>query len=567
MRRRGRVTARYGWAAALLCVALSSAFAATAPPPAGYVSPDELLTRLHAVVAASDRAQMHEIAQTDEGRGLFVVAIGEDDAPGRPGVLVLADPDGDRPVGSQIAFQLVQRLATSDAAIAEAASVYIVPVANPDGAAHAFQGEDPWRGWPIDDDRDGRTDEDPAEDINEDGFVLQMRVSDPTGTWREDEDDARAMVEISREKGEIGGYRVLREGIDNDSDRELNEDGPGGGRLEANWPHRWQEHARDAGPFQLSEPETHGLVEFMLSHPNISVVIVFGSEDNTAEPSDGEEDADPSSTKPLKEDAALLKLLGERLLEDIETKPRGAEDGHGGFADWAYYQFGALVIESAVWSPPLDALDEEDEDAEPDQPEQGASEEKEDEDDEPGEFSEQAKLLAWNDATYGGAAFVNWRPFRHPELGDVEIGGWRPLTLHNPPAEEIPALVDRWEEFIASLAADLPRIEWVKVEVTEVADGLFDARATLVNGRLAPTVTQMGERTGRPLPVRVSLELPNGGELVAGQVRHIVARLKGRGDSREFRWLYRLPRGAPDARVRAVSQSAGQAVVELEASR
>ncbi len=564
MRRRGPFTARCGWGAALLCVAWSYASAATAPPPAGYVSPDELLTRLHSVVAASDRAQMHEIAQTDEGRGLFVVAIGENDAPGRPGVLVLADPDGDRPIASQVAYRLAERLATSDAAIAEAASVYIVPVANPDGAAHAFEGEDPWRGWPIDDDRDGRTDEDPADDIDEDGMVLMMRVSDPTGTWREDENDARAMVEVSREKGEIGGYRVLREGIDNDSDREINEDGPGGGRLEANWPHRWQEHARDAGPFQLSEPETHGLIEFVLSHPNISVVIVLGSEDNTAEPSDGEEDADPSSTKPLKEDADLLKLLGERLLEDIDAKPRGEDDGHGGFADWAYYQFGALVIESALWSPPLDGLDEEDEDAEPADPEQEASETKEDE---PEELSDETKLLAWNDATYDGAAFVNWRPFRHPELDDVEIGGWRPLALHNPPADHIPALVDRWEEFIASLAADLPRIEWVKVEVTEAADRLFDARATLVNGRLLPTVTAMGDRTRRPLPVRVSLELPNGGELVAGQVRHIVGRLKGRGDSREFRWLYRLPRGAPDARVQAVSQSAGQAAAELEASR
>ncbi|MBT5532600.1 hypothetical protein HOK31_06030, partial [Candidatus Poribacteria bacterium] len=451
MRERGRSAARCGWGAALMFLALSHALATSEPPPAGYTAPDELVKRLHAVVAASDRAEMREIAQTDEGRGLFVVAIGAGETAGRPGLLILADPDGDRPIASQVAFHLAERLATSAAAVTRVASVYVVPVANPDGAAHAFGGEEPWRGWPIDEDRDGRTDEDPAEDVNGDGFALHMRVPDPTGAWRQDASDSRAMVEADAAKGEMGGYRLLREGIDNDSDRDLNEDGPGGGLLEANWPHRWQQHARDAGPFQLSEPETHGLIEFMLAHPNISVVIVLGSEDNTAEPSDGAEDVDASSTGPLTADADMLKLLGERLWEDVDAKPRGADDGHGGFADWAYYQFGALVVESAVWSPPLDALDEADEDDGADESEQDVSEEK-DEADDP---SDEAKLLAWNDTAYAGAAFAPWTPFRHAELGDVEIGGWRPLTLHNPPAESIPALVDQWVGFVASLADDL----------------------------------------------------------------------------------------------------------------
>lgn len=563
MRKRGRFPARHAWVAPLLCVAWSYATAATEPPPAGYLAPDEVLTRLHGLTAASDRVRVHEVAQTDEGRGLFVVAIGEDDIAGRPGVLILADPDGDRPVASQIAFRLAERLARPNAGITDAATVYVVPVANPDAAAHAFVGEDPWRGWPVDEDRDGRADEDPGEDLNDDGLILRMRVPDPTGKWRQDEDDPRAMLEADPAKGEAGGYRVLTEGIDNDSDRALNEDGPGGVRLDANWPHRWREHARDAGPFQLSEPETHGLIQFMLSRPNISVVIVLGSEDNTAEPSDGVEklDAETDATEPLKEDADLLKLLGERLWDGADAKPRGGDHGAGGFADWAYYQFGALVVESAVWSPPLDGpkeADETDEDAQaPD----------DDADADPDEMSEAAKLLAWNDATYDGAAFVKWSPFRHAELGDVEIGGWRPLTLHNPPAEDIPGLVDRWEAFVLSLEGDLPRVEWVKVEVTEAAGRLFDARATLVNGRLLPTVTAMGARTRRPLPIRVALELPDGGELIAGRERHVVERLKGRGDAREFRWLYHLPHGAPDARIRASSQAAGQPILELEASR
>jgi hypothetical protein len=564
MRRRTRSRACGAWVALLLCASWSRGAVAAEPPPAGYIAPDDLVARVEALVVASTTAQMHEVARTDEDRGLFVVAIGEEETPGRPGVLIVADPDGDRPIASQVALGLIEHLLSADARITQVASVYVVPVANPDGAAHAFAGENPWRGRAVDDDRDGRTDEDPAEDINDDGLVLQMRVPDPTGAWRRDETDQRAMVEADRAKGEAGGYRLLTEGVDNDADRVTNEDGIGGVRLEANWPHRWREHARDAGPFQLSEPESHGLIEFMLAHPNISTVIVLGSEDNTAEPTDGVADANPDSTEPLTDDASLLRLFGERLWDGVDEKPRGAEHGAGGFADWAYYQYGALVVESAVWSPPLDVPDPDD--SEGDESDDEAAEADEDEGESPTP-SDEAKLLAWNDATYAGDAFATWSPYEHPELGAVEIGGWLPLTRHNPTAEAIPALVARWAGLVASLADDLPRIEWVKVEVVEAADRLFDARATLMNGRLLPTMPVMGERTRRPLPIRVRLELPDGAELVAGRSVHTVGRLDGGGDSREFRWVYRLPRGLPDARLRAVSQAAGEAVTELEASR
>ena len=565
MRRRSRSRACGAWVALLLCASWSRVSAAAEPPPAGYLAPDDVVSRAQALVATSANARTHEVARTDEGRGLYVVSIGEEETPGRPGVLIVADPDGDRPIASQVALGLLERLLQADASIAQAASVYIVPVANPDGAAHAFAGESPWRGWPVDDDRDGRTDEDPAEDINEDGMVLQMRVADPTGAWWRDETDQRAMVEADPAKGEAGGYRLMTEGVDNDSDRLMNEDGVGGVRLEANWPHRWREHARDAGPFQLSEPESHGLIEFMLGHPNISTVIVLGAEDNTAEPADGGDDADPDSTEPLADDARVLRILGERLWEGSDQKPQGAEHGAGGFADWAYFQYGALVVESALWAPPLDPPDDESDDGDPG-PDEAEGEAESDGDSNPTP-SDEAKLLAWNDATYNGAAFATWSPYTHPDLGDVEIGGWLPLTLHNPPASTIPELVDRCAAFVESLADDLPRIEWVKVEVAEVADRLFDARATLMNGRLLPTVTAMGERTGRPLPIRVLIDLPDGAELVAGRSAHVVYRLLGRGDSRDFRWLYRVPRGLPDARLRAVSQAAGAAVMELEASR
>ena len=32
--------------------------------------------------------------------------------------------------------------------------------------------------------------------------------------------------------------------------------------------------------------------------------------------------------------------------------------------------------------------------------------------------------MRWNDEVMHGAAFVDWQPFQHPQLGPVDIGGW-----------------------------------------------------------------------------------------------------------------------------------------------
>ena len=34
------------------------------------------------------------------------------------------------------------------------------------------------------------------------------------------------------------------------------------------------------------------------------------------------------------------------------------------------------------------------------------------------------KLLAWSDKHCNRQAYVDWKPFKHPQLGAVEIGGW-----------------------------------------------------------------------------------------------------------------------------------------------
>ena len=131
---------------------------------------------------------------------------------------------------------------------------------------------------PYDSDGDGLLDEDSPDDINGDGIILQMRwkVSE-NGTHVIDPADksGRLMKQVSA--GE-GNYRVASEGIDNDGDGRINEDGIGGLDLHRNYAENWRPMPGveatgrgwtqgGAGEYPLSEIETRSVVLFLLSHP------------------------------------------------------------------------------------------------------------------------------------------------------------------------------------------------------------------------------------------------------------------------------------------------------------
>lgn len=524
------------------------------PPPAGYRTPDQLLEALEKRAARTEGLELIRIGESPEGRPLLVASLpGKGQAPGAPEVLVVANLEGDRLGASEVAMGMLERFAAVGSPLLEHAAIHIMPLANPDGAAHALAGEGAWRGEPTDDDRDGLLDEDGPTDLDGDGLALWMRVPSAGGAYRVDGEDPRATAEADAKAGESGGYLLMREGTDADGDRNRNEDGRGGVAVEANFPHRWQQYAPRAGAFQLSEPESLALARFVLHHPSIAVILVLDDEDNLASPPSGVERAETTSEQPMKADAEMLKQIGERLhpKDGDHGEVRSAAHQQGNFADWAYYQRGALVLESALWSPPLD-VPLADGTALPD------------------DASEDRKLLAWADHWFGtfgdlSDAWQAWTPFEHPHYGAVEIGGWKPLVRENPPGALLDGLINRHADLLDSLADDLPRLAWEDVEVHALDDGrVFEVHARLVNhGRLA-TSTAMAQVNRRTLPLRVFLELPSGGALLAGRLRHTVESLDGLGDSRAFHWIYRVPADADPASLRALSQSAATATKTLE---
>lgn len=241
-------------------------------------------------------AKLVEVAKTREGRSVWAIEIANPSGTpvaDRPALMIAANFEGDQLIGSQLALYVAENLLTgyaSNPAIKQrldAHVFYIIPRVNPDGAEAMFGAVKSFRkanAAKIDADNDGRLDEDGPEDLNKDGVISVMRVKDPKGPYMVHPDDARLMKRADAARGEAGGYAIHWEGIDNDGDGFINEDGPGGVDLNRNFQHQYPYYTADSGPHMISEPETRGIMDYVIARRNIAAILTFGESDNLIAP-------------------------------------------------------------------------------------------------------------------------------------------------------------------------------------------------------------------------------------------------------------------------------------------
>jgi len=263
-----------------------------APATKAYRSPEAVAAVLKAVAVKSPQlVNVVTIGRSAGGRDLVVLRIGAAgrgaDPETRPAIFVGANLEGAYLPATEAALALVDRLVgsyASDKAIAsllDRRTVWVAPLLNPDAAAAAFaplRAERRTNGRAVDEDADGKTDEDGFEDLDGDGAVTQMRVKDPEGKWIADPKEPRLLRLADAKKGEKGVYVVYSEGTDNDGDGAYNEDPAGGVEINRNFPHDFEYGLKAAGGWPASEPETEAVLKFLAVHPSIALVLAYGTE-------------------------------------------------------------------------------------------------------------------------------------------------------------------------------------------------------------------------------------------------------------------------------------------------
>ncbi len=146
-------------------------------------------------------------------------------------------------------------------------------------------------------------------------------------------------------------------------------------------------------------------------------------------------------------------------------------------------------------------------------------------------------LLAWSDKELGGQGFAAWRPFKHPTLGDVEIGGAVPFADNTPPARMIDGLVAGQTPWVFEVARKMARIRVADAKVKKLGGGLYEIKAWIENTGDLPYPTAMGRRNERILPVVVSLG-GAGFDVVEGRRRSLVPAVAARG-AQAVTWIVR----------------------------
>ena len=559
---------------------------AVAAQETAYLDHDGLTEALEEVVDASDLATMRSIGTSVQGRDIWLVEVADVGGPPigeRPGILVVGNLSGDHLTGSHLALEVVRHLTGPGAGEARLDEhvVYVVPRLNPDGAEAFFSGPATGRrgnARPHDDDNDGRTDEDGGDDVDGDGVVTFLRVPDPSGAYRVDEEDPRVMRRADRAEGERGTHAVYREGTDGDGDGYLNEDGPGGVDLDRNFQHAYPYWEADAGVHMVSEPESRALMDFVIGRRNIAAIVTFGHSDNLVTPPDARgalaapvtrelvafadasfdgmfdegvypvprqqgglelrgaqpgRDNDPESgrrpaTTVNGQDLAYFRAVSEayRDATGIETVAvtRPAE---GAFFQYGYFHFGVPSFSTPGW---------------------GLAEVE-------GAGSGDAGILARFDEAEIDA-FVPWSTAEHPELGTVEVGGFHPYASVNAPVGWLDELGAAHGDFVVRLSSMLPRVRLVDLSSEAHGGGVFTVTAEVVNEGYFPSALQHGVVSRSVDPVLVQIQVEPEDIVTGADKSHRIQTLEGSGARERVSWLVR---GSPgqEIEVRVRSQKGG----------
>ncbi len=527
-------------------------------------------------------ATLETIGHSFEGRPIYVVVLTDIEsgaAEDKPAFWIDGNIHATEVSASAVCLYMLEWLLTraiSDPDVAyclASRTIYMCPRVNPDGAEWALA-DDPrfvrssTRRYPFD--------EEPVrglieQDIDGNGRILQMRVRDDNGPWKEHPQDGRLLVR--REPGDRGGryYRVMTEG------RLTNYDGSSlpiassaqNLDLNRNFPAHWrQENEQEgAGPYPGSEPEARSLIEFICAHENICSGVSFHTFAGVL--------LRPSSQCPddkmLPEDLWAYQKMGEKGAQLTGYPALSIHDDFayypgktiGGSFDWLYEHRGAFFWVVEIWNaneaagigkhdwihwfrdhPPEDDL----------------------------------KLLKWSDKELKGQAYHVWQPFDHPELGPVEIGGWDGFyAFRNPPPSRRLAEWARFPQWLLWQALLIPKLELREVEVKALSASVdktaWRVRVTVQNSGWLPSyVTKMALRHNLLRGVLADLELPASATLLSPELRQQAGELEGwsnlhtaqsfwvgasaSADRVRFEWIVEAPLATP-IKVHVRHQRAG----------
>ena len=488
--------------------------------------------------------RLQSLAKTDEGRDLWLLTIGPDPDRQRPAVWVDGNMHALEVSGSSAALAIAEAAIRLHADPAAAAALglagnladrlrdvlfYVMPRMSPDGAERVLKTGRFLRSVPHDDKLPRERAYWRVGDVDGDGLSRMMRLQDPAGDYVESREFPGRM--LLREIDDEGPFfRLYPEGFIENFDGEtvpsphFLDDNPTD--LNRNFPYSWMPafEQEGAGEYPMSETESRAVVEFTSAHPNLFAWLnlhTFGGVFIRPLGHKPDTEMDPGDLAVFRQ----IEAWGDRYtgyptvsgFEEFTYKPN--KRLHGDLIDYAYHQRGCIAYVCELW----DLFEQ-----------VGLPR--------PKRFverytrldrTEAEKIYRWDAEHNRGRLAGAWSRFRHPQLGEVEVGGPDPrIGIWNPPLERLAEVCDGQAAAFLRVAAMAPKLA-LQCTVEPLADGLYRVRCEVSNlGYLPSFVLESSRRLDWNEPVTVSVETD--GCVVEGgaKARAAVGHLEGWGRGR-----------------------------------
>jgi hypothetical protein len=495
--------------------------------------------------AFPDIVRLESLATTREGREMWLLTIGPEPDRARPAVWIDGNMHAAEAAGSSVALAVAEamiRLHTQPEATPPAFDLpaaladslrdvlfFVLPRMSPDGAERVLKTGRFLRSVPHDAPLPRERAYWRFGDVDGDGLALRMRQPDPAGEYVESRAHPGCMV-LRELEDEGPFFRLFPEGFIENFDGEtvptphFLDDNPTD--LNRNFPYSWMpQHEQDgAGEYPMNEVESRAVVARTSATPTLFAWLnlhTFGGVFIRPLGHKPDMDMDPSDLAVFKQ----IEAWGDRFtsyptvsgFEEFTYQPN--RPIFGDLIDYAYHQRGCIAYVCELW----------------DLFEQAGLER-------PKRFVDRytkldrddiEKIYRWDHEHNEGRMAGTWRPFEHPQLGRVEVGG--PDTrigMWNPPLDRLAAVCDGQVAAFLRVAAMAPRLG-MRCEAEPVGDGLHRVRCEVTNDGYLPThVLESARRLAWNEPVSVSLE-PTGCTLEGGALARVeVGHLEGWGRGR-----------------------------------